>query len=119
MAGTVVYCYDGCSTCRKARAWLRQCGIAIEERPIRERPPSKAELKRMLKHYGGELKRLFNVSSRDYREAGLKDRLPELSTSEAIALLHGNGNLIKRPFALGERGGAVGFKEEEWRRLFG
>ncbi|HCP38953.1 MAG TPA: ArsC family transcriptional regulator, partial [Verrucomicrobiales bacterium] len=46
----------------------------------------------------GERKRLFNTSGGDYKSMNMKDRLPDLTDEEAIALLSENGNLIKRPF---------------------
>lgn len=109
-----IYTYNKCSTCRKAVKWLSEHGIAFEEIPIRETPPSIAELKKMLGVYDGELRILFNTSGQDYRSLGLKDRLPTLSDAEALQLLSENGNLVKRPFLLTKKGGVVGFKEEEW-----
>ena len=114
-----LYTYAKCGTCRKAVAWLKARGIDPEEMPIRERPPSKAELKRMLKGLGGELRRLFNTSGQDYRALNLKDRLPNMSVDEAIRLLAGNGNLVKRPFLLTDAGDAVGFDEARWSELLG
>jgi len=115
----LVYSYKGCDGCRKALKWLGEKGIEFENRAIRETPPSRAELKRMLKHYDGNLRRLFNVSGQDYRSLNLKERLPTMSEDEAFDLLSGNGNLVKRPFALGENSGAVGFKPDEWEDRLG
>ncbi|RYD30255.1 MAG: arsenate reductase family protein [Verrucomicrobiaceae bacterium] len=113
-----VYLYQNCSTCRDASRWLDGQGIEREEIPIREKPPGVPELRRMLE-IKGDLKKLFNTSGMDYRAQGLKDRLPGLTEDEALALLAANGNLVKRPFLLTQTGGAVGFKPEEWRSLFG
>ncbi len=111
----IVYTYRNCSTCRKAVAWLRDKGIAFEERAIRETPPDEKELRQVLAVYAGDLRRLFNVSGQDYRSLNLKERLPEMTIDEAILLWSGNGNLVKRPFLLnGSSGGRAGFKEEEW-----
>jgi len=112
-----IYDYKGCGTCRKALKWLEARKIQYDKIPIREKPPSKTELKRMLKVYEGNLRRLFNTSGGDYKEFNLKDRLPALSNTQAIDLLAGNGNLIKRPFVLTKKGGVIGFKEEEWAVL--
>jgi arsenate reductase len=112
-----VYAYKNCDTCRRALKWLATRGIAHEVLPIREQPPTQAELQTMLGQVG-EIRRLFNTSGQDYRELGMKDRLPAMSEAEALALLAGNGNLIKRPFALGKNTGAVGFDEAEWLEHF-
>ncbi|MCH8473652.1 MAG: arsenate reductase family protein [Opitutales bacterium] len=116
--GTTVYTYQKCSTCRKATDWLRRQGLPFEEKPIRETPPTQSELAQMLRHKNGEIRKLFNTSGMDYRALGLKDKLSEMSTDEAFALLESNGNLVKRPFLLTNKGGAVGFREPEWKTLF-
>ena len=112
-----VWAYAGCDTCRKAQRFLAERKIAHELLAIREHPPGVAELRAMLAHVGGELRRLFNTSGLDYRALNLKERLPQMSVDEALALLATNGNLVKRPFALGKNRGAVGFKPEEWERM--
>lgn len=116
-----VYAYSGCSTCKNAIKWLKQHSIDCEEIAIRETPPSVAELKGMLAAHEGDLRRLFNVSGMDYRSLGLKDKLPGMSTEEALELLAGNGNLVKRPFAIDAKKKVhlVGFKEAEWQAALG
>ena len=113
-----IYEYKGCGTCRKALKWLEAKGIEFERIAIRERPPSKAELKRMLKAYEGNLRALFNSSGGDYRALNMKEKLPSLSKVEAIDLLAANGNLVKRPFVMTKDGGMVGFNEAEWEAFF-
>lgn len=112
-----IYAYEKCSTCRDALKFARERGWKTEVIPIRERPPTRAELKKMLGLLGGELRRLFNTSGLDYKAMGMKDKLPGMSEADAIELLSRNGNLVKRPFVLGARGGTVGFKPGEWDKL--
>jgi arsenate reductase len=112
-----VYAYEKCDTCRKALKFLAAHKVAHEVIPIRERSPAIAELSRMLGYVGDDLRKLFNTAGQDYRALDMKTRLPKLGQDEALALLAGNGNLVKRPFALTKTGGAVGFHEEEWKRL--
>ena len=111
------YGYSGCGTCRKAKQWLDARGVAYAELVIREQPPSEAELKRMLKAYDGEIRRLFNTSGGDYKAMNMKDKLPGMSDDEAIALLSEHGNLVKRPFVLGKGVALVGFKEADWEAV--
>ncbi len=114
-----VYTYANCSTCRDAVKWLRAHGVDFVEKPIYESPPSVAELRRMLAFQRGNLRRLFNTSGQVYRELGFGAKLPALPEAEALALLAGNGRLVKRPFVLGEHFGLVGFDAAEWARTFG
>lgn len=114
MSGVRVYTYANCDTCRRAVKWLRTHGVVFEERPIRETPPSPAELRTVLAAQAGERRRIFNTAGRDYRELGLAARLPTLTDAEAITLLAGNGNLIKRPFLIGPGVALTGFDEKAW-----
>lgn len=112
-----VYGYEKCDTCRKALKFLNAKKVAHEVIPIRQQPPTIAELRAMLAHVGGDLRRLFNTSGQDYRALDLKSRLPKLSEDEALALLASNGNLVKRPFALTPKSGVVGFRDDEWAQF--
>ena len=107
-----VYTYAKCSTCRKAVKFLRDRQVPFTEAPIRETPPSLAELKSMLEGRG--VKALFNTSGLDYKALGLSSKLPEMPEAEALSLLAKNGNLVKRPFAIGKDVRLVGFDEEVW-----
>lgn len=112
-----VYSYAPCSTCRTAVAWLREHHIAFAEKPIYTQPPSLPELKRMLAHQGGNIRKLFNTSGLVYRELGLSAKLPKLTEAQALELLASNGRLVKRPFVLGPNLGFVGFDPEAWAAL--
>jgi arsenate reductase len=110
-----VYAYQKCSTCRDAIQWLDAQDISYQLKAIRETPPSTAELASALKLLDGDLRKLFNTSGVDYRELGIKDKLPSLSESEALDLLASNGNLVKRPFVIGKGVAFVGFKPDAWK----
>ena len=114
-----IYQYPKCSTCRKALKFLDGAGMEYTSIDITENPPSKTQLKAMLKHLDGETKKLFNTSGVQYRELKIKDKLPSMTDAEAIDLLSQNGKLIKRPFLLAEDTGLVGFKEEIWCEALG
>lgn len=109
-----VYAYQKCSTCRNAIKWLDAHSIPHTVQAIRETPPTPAELKTALAILGGDIRKLFNTSGMDYRALGMKDKLPSMSEAEAIELLAKNGNLVKRPFLIGDGKSLVGFKPELW-----
>jgi arsenate reductase len=114
-----VYAYSGCGTCRQALKFLREREVLHEVIAIREQSPSKGELERMLAHYGGEVRKLFNTSGQDYRALGLGAKLAGLTTYVALDLLAALGNLVKRPFVLTPSGGVVGFDAEQWGQRLG
>jgi len=109
------YAYKSCDTCRKAAKWLKENNIPHETKAIRETPPSVSELKAALKTNGGDLRKLFNTSGGDYRELGIKDKLPGMTETEALDLLSQNGNLVKRPFLVGDGVALNGFNEGIWK----
>jgi arsenate reductase len=111
-----VYVYQKCSTCRDALQWLDARGTPYQVKAIRETPPTPAELAVALKAFGGEMRKIFNTSGIDYRALGLKDRLPAMSESDALDLLSKKGNLVKRPFLIGEGKVLVGFKQADWEK---
>lgn len=109
--------YKACGTCRKAKKWLAEQSIELEELAIRETPPSVDDFQLALKN-GYPLKALFNTAGGDYRELGMKDKLPEMLESDALELLASRGNLVKRPFVVAEQRVLIGFKEAEWEKFF-
>lgn len=110
------YVYAKCSTCRNAMTFLRAQKVDFQEVAIRETPPSVAELKAMLAAYDGNIRRIFNTSGLDYKALGLATKLPTMSEAEALKLLNSNGNLVKRPFLIGDKVKLVGFDEKIWKQ---
>lgn len=111
----VVYHYPGCSTCRKALAWLRANAIAFEPIDIVHAPPSAAVLERAAELAGAPLKKLFNVAGESYRAGNYKAKLPTMTDAQAFAALAADGKLIKRPLAIGDGVALVGFDEAAWK----
>lgn len=111
----VFLCYPKCSTCQKAQKWLDERGVAYELRLIREENPNVEELRAWKERSGLPLKRFFNTSGLQYKALGLKDRLPEMSEEEQLALLATDGMLVKRPLLIGEDYVLVGFRESDYR----
>ncbi|MGN0416044.1 MAG: arsenate reductase family protein [Agathobacter sp.] len=109
--------YPKCGTCRKARKYLEEKGIAFEDRNIKEQNPTADELKKWIEKSGLPIKKLFNTSGMLYRQMGLKDKLPDMSEQEMIELLATDGMLVKRPILVTEDKVLVGFKQEEWEQV--
>lgn len=109
--------YPKCSTCKRAKAWLTENGVAFDDRHIAEDNPTAEEVKEWWEKSGLPLKKFFNTSGLVYKEQNLKERLPDMSEEEQLALLATNGMLVKRPLVIGEDFVLIGFKETEWERL--
>ena len=106
--------YPKCSTCQKAKKWLRETGAAFDCRHIAKENPTAEELRAWQARSGLPLRRFFNTSGMKYRELSLKDRLPSMSEEEQLQLLSSDGMLVKRPILLGEDFVLLGFREAEW-----
>lgn len=114
------YGYDKCSTCRKAKKWLDERGVAYRFIDITQQPPTAATLRGILQAGGYELRHLFNTSGQLYRQMDIKSKLPGMSQAEALALLAKHGKLVKRPIVTdGRSRHTVGFDEDQFRRVWG
>ncbi len=109
--------YPKCSTCKRAIQWLKENQIDYQERNIVEQNPTQQELTEWYHKSGLPLKRFFNTSGNLYKEQNLKDKLPQMSEQEQLALLATSGMLVKRPLVIGEDFVLTGFKEADWERM--
>ncbi len=112
-------CYPRCSTCRKAKNWLDDHGVAYTLRDIKEDNPTLEELMDWHSRSGLPLKRFFNTSGQLYRSLGLAAKLPEMTEAEQLALLSSDGLLVKRPIVVDGDRVLVGFREADWDAAFG
>ncbi|GAE89785.1 arsenate reductase family protein [Acetivibrio straminisolvens] len=115
----IFVCYPKCTTCQKAKKWLKANGIDFEERNIKENNPTIEELKDWHKKSSLPLKKFFNTSGLLYKELKLKDKLPTMSEEEQYNLLASDGMLVKRPLLIGDDFVLAGFKENDWKAACG
>ena len=109
--------YPKCSTCIKAKKWLKENGVEFTERNIVTQTPTQQELKEWIAISKKDIKKWFNTSGLKYKELNLKEKLPNMSDEEKIQLLASDGMLIKRPLLITDREIYIGFKEEIWKNL--
>ena len=77
------------------------------------------ELRRWQQMSGLPLKKFFNTSGLSYKALGLKEKLPNMTEEEQLALLAGDGMLIKRPLLVGDDFVLTGFRQAEWEARLG
>ena len=106
--------YPKCTTCKKAKKWLDDHGVAYEDRNIKEQNPTAEELKDWHAQSGQPLRKFFNTSGMLYREYELKDKLPNMTEEEMLNLLASDGMLVKRPLLIADGNVLIGFKEKQW-----
>lgn len=108
--------YPKCTTCQKAKKWLDERQIAYEDRHMKEQNPTVEELRNWYEKSGLPLKKFFNTSGLLYKSMQLKDKLPNMSEEEQLALLAEDGMLVKRPLLIKEDRVLVGFRTAEWEK---
>ena len=117
MAEAMFIWYPKCSTCKRAKKWLDDNGIAYVLRDIVNDRPTAAEIGAWRSVSNLPLRRFFNTSGMLYREQNIKQKLDAgLSDDEAYELLASNGMLVKRPLLVGDDFVLVGFREPEWEQ---
>ncbi len=114
-----VYCYDRCTTCKRALKWLDEKGVQYELLDIKMQHPTAQQIKEYYDKSGLPLKRFFNTSGMAYREMELSKKLPTMSEEDQIELLASDGMLVKRPLLLAGDKVLTGFKEKEWIEVLG
>lgn len=108
--------YPPCSTCKKAKTWLDEHGVAYTARHIKEENPTYEELKLWYQRSGLPLKKFFNTSGLLYKSMNLKEKLPTMTEEEQLRLLSSDGMLVKRPLVVLEDAVLTGFREADWQK---
>ncbi len=103
---------SSCTTCRNAKAKLAELGIEVEIRDYFKKPLEAAELNKLLP---ADPAPMLGTKSPKYKELGLKDR--KLSKAEAIELMVGDNNLLKRPILVHPKDTVIGFDTEAYEKL--
>lgn len=114
-----LYAYPGCSTCRSARRWLADHGVAHDLVDIARAPPDADLLARVAANAGIPVRKLFNTSGQRYREGGYATRLQTWDDPTSLAALAGDGMLIRRPILVYGDVALVGFRADVWAAALG
>src|SRR6188768_193955 len=112
----LVLSYSGCSTCKKALAWLAKHGVEADVRPIVEAPPTAEELVDWIPKSKRPLRKWLNTSGQSYRAIG-KAKFDSAKDEEILRLLTQDGKLVKRPVVVAGSKVLVGFDEEQYEEV--
>lgn len=139
MKKVIIYCYNRCSTCKKAIKYLeeniaRNKNIELESKDIITEKPNLEEMSKIIEtKYDkkisditrDEIKSFFNTSGILYKENNIKDKIKDLNNSidDILKILISDGKMIKRPLVIIKDGInkdkiLLGFKEEEYTKIF-
>ena len=139
MKKIIVYCYNRCTTCKKAIKYLEENiekhkNIELELKDIITEKPNLNEMikiietkynKKISEITRDELKSFFNTSGILYRENNIKDKIKDEKNSieDILNILISDGKMIKRPLVIvneeeNNKNILLGFKEEEYENIF-
>ena len=141
MKKVIVYCYNRCTTCKKAIKYLEENieknkNTELELKDIITEKPNLNEMikiietkynKKISEITKDELKSFFNTSGILYRENNIKDKIKDEKNSieDILNILISDGKMIKRPLVIvndeeenNNKNILLGFKEEEYKNIF-
>ncbi|WP_409021471.1 transcriptional regulator SpxA [Dellaglioa sp. P0083] len=110
-----LYTSPSCTSCRKARAWLKENNIPFQERNIFSEPLNIDEIKTILQMTENGTEEVISKRSKVYQELDMD--LDDLPLQELFSLIQENPGLLRRPIILDEKRLQVGYNEDEIRRF--
>ncbi|KJU73981.1 ArsR family transcriptional regulator [Pediococcus damnosus LMG 28219] len=110
-----LYTSPSCTSCRKARAWLKENNIPFKERNIFSEPLTMDEIKSILRMTENGTEEIISKRSKVYQK--LNVNLDELPLQKLFELIQKNPGLLRRPIILDEKRLQVGHNEDEIRRF--
>ena len=110
-----LYTSPSCTSCRKARAWLKEHNIPYAERNIFSDPLSVDELKQILQMTEDGTEEIISTRSKVYQD--LHVNIDDLSLKDLLVLVQRHPGLLRRPILMDEKRLQVGYNEDEIRRF--
>lgn len=102
-----------CTSCRKARAWLKKHDVPFKEHNIMTSPLSSQELTSILALTENGTDDIISTRSKIFQKLGVD--VEDLSISALIRLIEENPSLLRRPIILDNKRMQIGFNEDEIR----
>lgn len=115
MSNVTIWHNPRCSKSRNAAALLEEKGVKAEVVKYLDTPPSKEELKEVLKMLGISARELMRTKEAIYKELDLKEVRDEEKLIEAMVA---NPKLIERPIVIKDGKAAIGRPIENIIALF-
>lgn len=110
-----LYTSPSCTSCRKARAWLKEHDIPFTERNIFSNPLSIDEIKQILQMTEDGTEEIISKRSKIFQDLDID--LDELPLQKLYTLIQKNPGLLRRPIMMDSKRLQVGYNEDEIRRF--
>ncbi|RLQ98243.1 Spx/MgsR family RNA polymerase-binding regulatory protein [Falsibacillus albus] len=115
MEELIFYTYPSCTSCRKAKKWLKANSIEFSERHIFRDPPTLDELMGILSHTTEGLDEILATRSQSYKDLSVD--INDLHLSEILQLILDNPKLLRRPILFDGSKILVGYHPEGLRSM--
>ncbi len=113
---TTLYGIKNCDTMKKAWTWLDSHKVSYSFRDYKKLGIDKATLEGWVKKVGWEI--LLNRAGTTFKKLPDADK-QAITEKKAIALMLAQPSMIKRPVLEAKGKVTVGFKPDEYKKLFG
>jgi arsenate reductase len=113
---TIIYGIKNCDTMKKAHAWLDGHKVDYDFHDYKSAGIDRAMLEGWVKKVGWEV--LLNRAGTTFKKLPDADK-EGLTEKKAIALMLAQPSMIKRPVLEAKDKLTVGFKPEDYKKLFG
>lgn len=110
-----LYTSPSCTSCRKARVWLREHDIPFTERNIFAEPLTMTEIKNILRMTENGTEDIISKRSKAYQ--ALKVDVDSLSMTDLYELIRKTPGLLRRPIIIDDKRLQIGYNEDEIRRF--
>ncbi|KRM90377.1 arsenate reductase [Liquorilactobacillus cacaonum DSM 21116] len=110
-----LYTSPSCTSCRKARTWLKKHDIPFKERNIFSEPLNINEIKQILQMTENGTEEIISKRSKAYQKLNVD--LDDIPLKQLFDLVQENPGLLRRPIILDEKRLQVGYNEDEIRRF--
>ena len=104
-----------CTSCRKARAWLKQHDIPFEERNMMTHPLTVEEIKNILRMTEEGTEDIVSTRSKTFQDLNID--MDQIPLRELYELMSKYPGMLKRPIIVDEKRLQIGYNEDEIRRF--
>ena len=104
-----------CTSCRKAKQWLKQHEVDFVEQNIFVQAPSTKQLKWILRLTENGTEDIISKRSKDYHQLAVD--IDDLSVNQLVEMITARPGLLRRPIIFDDKRLQVGFNEDEIRRF--
>lgn len=111
--GVKVYTSSSCSSCRKAKKWLKDFGIDYVERNIFVSKLTREEIIAILQKTENGFDDIISTRSKVFKD--LKVDLNDMTFDELVNFIEANPSVLKRPIIIDDRRIQIGYNDEEIR----